>query len=134
MYLTAGFFWNLIRWSKKSEPGNLSPPIAIPSTIPSAFLAMMFESSLNSPPDLVTSPQEPGLWSFDLTMFSRVPPAFPILKAPAAIPPTVAGPIIHLPSAFALAAISLASLSGIPSAVIAIVLIVGILRASLVTS
>jgi len=49
------------------------------------------------PPDLLTKPTEPGRCSFDEQMFSIVPPVLPILKAPAAMPPTVAGPMMTLP-------------------------------------
>ena len=59
---------------------------------------------------------------------------FPILNAPALNPPTVAGPIIHFFFLLASIAIILSFLSGMPSAITAIVLIVGVLRASIVVS
>jgi hypothetical protein len=55
---------------------------------------MMLESSLKSPPDLVTSPQEPARCNLELTIFVIVPPIFATLNAPGVIAPTVAGPII----------------------------------------
>ncbi len=67
-------------------------------------------------------------------MFSIVPAAFPILKQPALTPPTVAGPMIHFPFALARAAIRRDWRSGIPSAITAIVRMVGMSRACTVTS
>lgn len=43
--------------------------------------------------DLETKPTDPGLYSLQWIMLSIVPAVSPILKAPAWIPPTVAGPI-----------------------------------------
>lgn len=76
-------------------------------------------------------------------MLSIMPPVLPILKAPGLIPPTVAGPIMVMPFFFAMCKISRAryvyvnldaggrfnkdriTLSGTPSAIIAIDLIWG---------
>jgi hypothetical protein len=44
--------------------------------------------------DLETNPTDPGRYNLLSTIFSSVPAVSPILKAPAWIPPTVAGPII----------------------------------------
>lgn len=52
-----------------------------------------------------------------------MPPVFPILKQPGLIPPTVAGPIIETPFCLAVWMSFLVMFSGIPSAMIAIVLI-----------
>ena len=38
-------------WSKKVDPGYLSPPIATPSNTPSVFIDIMLLSSLDIPPD-----------------------------------------------------------------------------------
>ncbi len=65
-------------------------------------------------------------------MFSNVPAALPILKAPATMAPTVDGPIIHFPFSLAMAAISLAYLSGIPSAIMAMVRIESVSKACMV--
>ena len=98
IYLTSGLLSILIRLSINTEPTKRSPPIATPSAIPSALIAMIFESSLNRPPERVTSPQEPARCSLELTIFSIVPPTLAILNAPGAIPPTVAGPITVTPA------------------------------------
>ena len=42
--------------------------------------------------DLETNPTDPGLYSLHWIILSIVPAVSPILKAPAWIPPTVAGP------------------------------------------
>src|SRR4030065_2110566 len=63
-------------------------------------------------------------------MFSIVPPALPVLKQPAFIPPTVAGPMITFPRALALAVTNFIRLSGTPSAIITIVRICGMANAS----
>ncbi|VVB65256.1 Uncharacterised protein [uncultured archaeon] len=67
-------------------------------------------------------------------MFSMVPAVFPIRKAPAVIPPTVAGPMTVLPSFLAVAAKILACRSGTPSAMTATVRMVFCSRASMVVS
>ena len=134
IYLTSGFFSILSILSIKTDPTNLSPPIATPSAIPSAFIAMIFESSLKSPPERVTNPQEPARCSLEFTMFSIVPPMLAILNAPGAIAPTVAGPITVTPAFLAVLFIFLASLSGIPSAVTMIELKPPSSIASIVTS
>eukprot|EP01139_Manchomonas_bermudensis_P023587 Amastigsp_a841279_504.p5 type:complete len:143 gc:universal Amastigsp_a841279_504:537-109(-) len=51
-------------------------------------------------------------------MFSEVPAVSPILNAPAWTPPTVAGPMIVLPTRVALAISLRVSFSGTPSAII----------------
>ncbi len=63
-------------------------------------------------------------------MLSSIPAVFPILNPPPAIPPTVAGPIIHFFFSFAILINSLDLLSGTPSAIIATVRIVLLSRAS----
>ena len=64
-------------------------------------------------------------------MFSIVPAASPIRKAPACRPPTVAGPIRSLLAAEAAAMSLLASDSGTPSAMTATTLRVGSFRAAI---
>jgi hypothetical protein len=56
-------------------------------------------------------------------MLSSMPAVFPSLNPPAAIPPTVAGPIIYLLFSLAILINSLVLCSGTPSAIIATVLI-----------
>ena len=75
-------------------PGYLSPPIATPSAMPSNCNEIILTNSLNNPPDLVTNPADPGVYSFVLIILLIVPPIFPVLNAPGVIAPIVAGPIM----------------------------------------
>ena len=83
------------------------------------------------PPDLETKPTEPRTWRPHSTMFSIVPAASPMRKAPAWRPPTVAGPMSSLLAAEAAATSRFASDSGTPSAMTATTRSVGSLRAAI---
>lgn len=61
------------------EPDNAN----LPSYRPFVALDKTLYISLDMPPDLDTKPTDPGLYSLQATMFSRVPAVSPILKAPA---------------------------------------------------
>jgi len=67
-------------------------------------------------------------------MLSIVPAVLPILNAPALMPPTVAGPMIHLPLALAVWLRIRACRSGTPSAITAMVRMVSVPSASMVES
>ncbi|OPX75796.1 MAG: hypothetical protein A4E44_01163 [Methanosaeta sp. PtaB.Bin018] len=102
--------------------------------MPLEFLEIMLKASFSMPPDFETKPTHPGLYSLDAMMFSMVPAVLPILKAPAAMPPTVAGPMIVFPSLLAVALMILDCLSGTPSAMTATVRMVFSSRACIVVS
>mmetsp|Transcript_11556 Transcript_11556/g.19664 ORF Transcript_11556/g.19664 Transcript_11556/m.19664 type:complete len:227 (+) Transcript_11556:927-1607(+) len=128
--LTSSIFSNLSTWSRNVDPGYTSPPIAIPSKRPLVVLERMLYISFERPPDFETNPTEPGLYSLHAMMLSTVPAVSPILKDPAWMPPTVAGPMMTLPSLLAAARSLRTSLMGTPSAMITTVRIEGIWRAS----
>mmetsp|Transcript_43613 Transcript_43613/g.130766 ORF Transcript_43613/g.130766 Transcript_43613/m.130766 type:complete len:292 (+) Transcript_43613:1025-1900(+) len=123
--LTCGMFWKRRQWSDNVDPGNVSPPMAMPSKSPSVARESTLYISFDMPPLLDTKPTEPGRCSRQAMMFSRVPAVSPILNAPACTPPTVAGPSTTLLFARAYAMSALVSRSGTPSAMMATVRIVG---------
>lgn len=65
----------------------------------------------------------PGLYNFECKILSIIPPVLPILKQPGFKPPTVAGPMIVTFFWLASNINFLVMFSGIPSAMMAIVLI-----------
>mmetsp|Transcript_17361 Transcript_17361/g.29727 ORF Transcript_17361/g.29727 Transcript_17361/m.29727 type:complete len:270 (-) Transcript_17361:360-1169(-) len=129
--LTWGMCWYLRQWSDKVEPGKVSPPMAMPSNKPSVARASTLYISLLMPPLLLTKPTLPGLCSLHVTAFSSVPAVSPILNAPACTPPTVAGPRMTLLCMRAYAIMCLVSRSGTPSAMTAMVRMVGCFKASI---
>ncbi len=94
----------------------------------------MLKASLSIPPDLETKPTDPGRYSLDAMMFSIVPAVFPMRNAPAAMPPTVAGPSTILSSFLAVALITRDCLSGTPSAMTATTRMLSSARASMLVS
>lgn len=97
---------------------SFDKPLFLTSNNPFVLLERMLYISFESPPDFDTNPTLPGRYNLQAMMFSTVPAVSPILKAPAWIPPTVAGPMMTFPSLFAKAIILLTSLIGTPSAMI----------------
>ncbi|KYM98893.1 hypothetical protein ALC62_10368 [Cyphomyrmex costatus] len=73
-----------------------------------------------------------SLYNLLCKILSIIPPVLPILKQPGFTPPTVAGPIIVTFLRCAARIIFLVIFSGIPSAIIAIVLICGNCNVSMV--
>lgn len=65
----------------------------------------------------------PGRYSLECKILSIMPPVLPILKHPGLIPPTVAGPIMDTLFWWAIKISFRVWFSGIPSAIMAIVLI-----------
>jgi hypothetical protein len=95
---------------------------------------MMLLSSLDMPPDRDTYATLPGLYNLLCRILSIMPPVLPILKHPGLTPPTVAGPMIVTFFSCALRINFLVMFSGIPSAIMAIVLICGNSKVSMALS
>lgn len=72
--------------------------MAIDILVQSVVSAIILRSSLLIPPDFETKPTLPFWYSFDCTMFSKLPPVFPTRNSPALMAHTVAGPIILSPA------------------------------------